>query len=247
MRFIAKQVARTAVQTGLASKQIPLTSEEASRRWSNFSSKSELLQELLVEQHFLCCYSELRADEVGLGYHIEHVHNKSQAPTETFEYANLAASALTNTDLAKPEIKAQSKDGIELTFGGHAKGKQAGVDWSRFISCHHLDCGRFFAYSSDGFVHTADTLNEEETANAIYTRDLLNLNSPYLVELRRQWWDELEQELEHSLQAQSDASVLAKTHLLPHVNPRNGMCSLSRFFSLTRRFYGARAEKLLSL
>lgn len=49
---------------------------------------------LLNEQYHLCCYSEVRADLRGLGYHIEHVENKSQHPERTFDYLNLAASAL---------------------------------------------------------------------------------------------------------------------------------------------------------
>ncbi|EJT4385593.1 TIGR02646 family protein, partial [Salmonella enterica] len=49
---------------------------------------------LLNEQYHLCCYSEIRADLRGLGYHIEHVENKSQQPGRTFDYQNLAASAL---------------------------------------------------------------------------------------------------------------------------------------------------------
>jgi len=58
-----------------------------------------VLQALLDEQYQLCCYSELRADQEGLGYHIEHLENKSQAPARTFDYSNLAASALRGDDL----------------------------------------------------------------------------------------------------------------------------------------------------
>ncbi|ELI0860547.1 TIGR02646 family protein, partial [Salmonella enterica] len=74
---------------------------------------------LLNEQYHLCCYSEIRADLRGLGYHIEHVENKSQQPGRTFDYQNLAASAL------------DSENGLHLfginAFGGHARGKQEAV------------------------------------------------------------------------------------------------------------------------
>jgi hypothetical protein len=55
----------------------PKTSGEATSRWSSFRHKASVMQYLLNEQNFLCCYSELRADQEGLSYHIEHVENKS--------------------------------------------------------------------------------------------------------------------------------------------------------------------------
>ncbi len=74
----------------------PHSSPIARERWRSFSSRNKrrLLSTLLNEQYQLCCYAEVRADLRGLGYHIEHVENKSQHPERTFDYQNLAASAL---------------------------------------------------------------------------------------------------------------------------------------------------------
>lgn len=211
----------------------PTTAEQATRGWGHFKHKEDILQSLLAEQYHLCCYSELRADELGLGYHIEHVENKSQNPARTFDYSNLAASALHSSDLQT--FKAQQDE----VFGGHAPGKQGDVDRSRFVSCHQADCSRYFAYLSDGRVVPMIHLTPAEQACARYTIELLNLNSGYLVTLRQQWWDELDHLFEtHQKQGWSLAD-LASVDLLP-VNQR-----LSRFFSLTRQFFGQIAEDVL--
>lgn len=77
---------------------------------------------LLNEQYHLCCYSEIRADLRGLGYHIEHVENKSQQPGRTFDYQNLATSALdSENDLHLFGINA---------FGGHSRGRGYGKVYS---------------------------------------------------------------------------------------------------------------------
>lgn len=139
---------------------------------------------LLNEQYHLCCYSEIRADLRGLGYHIEHVENKSQQPVRTFDYQNLAASALDSENgLHQFSIKA---------FGGHSRGKQEAVDMAKFIHCHMSDCSRYFAYLSDGRIVPADELNAQEMERAQYTIDLLNLNSGFLQTERRNHWEELE-------------------------------------------------------
>ncbi len=215
----------------------PQTSDQASTRWRSFGYKDAVLQRLLAEQFHLCCYSELRADEEGLGYHIEHVENKSQNPPRTFDYANLAASALdSRNDLGTFKVR-----GDEV-FGGHAPGKQGGqgpVDMDRFISPHQPDCRRFFAYLSDGRVTPAGDLDAPARDRAQYTIDTLNLNSPFLVTRRRQWWDELDELfLEHIEKGWSLPDLVAVDLV-----PSSGR--LSRFFSLTRQFFGPVAEQTL--
>ncbi|SFU97655.1 retron system putative HNH endonuclease [Pseudoduganella namucuonensis] len=216
-----------------ANEKPPQTAEQALTRWDSFRPKykREVIASLLNEQYHLCCYSELRADEEGLGYHIEHVENKSQNPQRTFEYSNLAASALGTPDLS--EYNAQ---GHEL-FGGHAPGKQQSVDPVRFVSCHQADCHRFFAYVSDGRVVPAQELVPQERERAQYTIDTLNLNSPYLVTQRRKWWDELDALFEEHVVKGWSLADLAAVDLVP-VNNR-----LGRFFSLTRQFWGPAAEQ----
>ncbi len=212
----------------------PQTPEQATSRWGSFSHKAYVKQCLLDEQYQLCCYSELRADEEGLGYHIEHVENKRQNPQRTFDYTNLAASALDSVnDLSA--FKAQEYE----VFGGHSAGKTQTVDMAKFISCHQPDCRRFFAYLSDGRVTTAQGLSAQDADKADYTIKLLNLNSPYLIIRRQQWWDELDQLFQEHEEKGWSLTNLAGIDLLP-CNQR-----LSRFFSLTRQFFGPIAEQIL--
>ncbi|MDQ0123350.1 uncharacterized protein (TIGR02646 family) [Pseudomonas lini] len=212
----------------------PMTSDAATSRWSSFGYKTQVLDYLLEEQYGLCCYSEVRPDRVGLGFHIEHVENKSQHPQRTFDYGNLAAGALdSQNDL--PALKTQ---GAEL-FGGHALGKSKGVDRGRFISCHQPDCVRFFVYLSDGRVVPADGLSTRDDDRARYTIDLLNLNSPYLQDLRQRWWEELEQLFEEHIGQDMNLHCLAGIDLIP-----TG-AKLSQFFSITRAFFGNIAEEVI--
>jgi uncharacterized protein (TIGR02646 family) len=212
----------------------PQTHAQATSRWGSFGHKETVLQSLLAEQYHLCCYSELRADQEGLGYHIEHVENKSQNPPRTFDYSNLAASALDSAnDLSA--FKAQRYE----VFGGHAAGKQQACDIGRFVSCHQSDCPRFFAYLSDGRVVPALKLNAQERDRAQYTIDTLNLNSPYLIMRRHQWWGELDQLFHEHKNKGWSLTDLAAVDLVPAGN------KLSRFFSLTRQFFGQVAEQTL--
>ena len=208
----------------------PHTTAQATSRWKSFGYKDKVQEYLLEEQYGLCCYSELRADIEALGYHIEHVYLKSQYPTRTFDYANLAASALDSEDIKI--IK-------EEAFGGHASGKKKDFNLSLFISCHDSDCERYFSYLSDGRIEPRIGLDAKDTKRAIYTRDLLNLNSPYLVTLRRRWYDELDDLFEEHIEKEWSLEDLAAIDLLP-INQK-----LSQFFSVTRQFFGVVAERTL--
>jgi uncharacterized protein (TIGR02646 family) len=215
----------------------PRTPQEATRRWGGFGHKEGVLQALLDEQYQLCCYSELRSDQEGLGYHIEHVENKRQSPELTFDYSNLAASALDSAN----DLGAFKARG-EAVFGGHTakkQGKPDPVDMARFISPHRPDCRRFFVYVSDGRVVAAVALNVDEKDQAQYTIDMLNLNSPFLVTRRRQWWNELDRLFQQHLDDGWSLEHLAAVDLVP----THG--KLSRFFSLTRQFFGAIAEQTI--
>jgi uncharacterized protein (TIGR02646 family) len=212
-----------------AHKQPPATPHDAETRWSSFGHKAALKERLLSEQYMLCAYSEMRADQEGIDYHIEHVRPKSQFPADTFLYANLVASALSDIDL-------QALLNNEI-FGGHAKLKE--YDSQLFVSCINPECSRFFAYLSDGRVEPASELAAGDRDKALYTRDLLNLNSPYLINRRRRWWDELDDLLQQHLDDPECVYHLAAVDLLP----TNGC--LSRYFSATRQFFGPIAEQVL--
>ncbi len=216
----------------------PTDAAEASLRWGGLASKADLLTNyLLPEQYHLCCYSELDAERLGIGFHIEHVENKSQVPARTFDYANLAASAF-SSDVGLPVAARQDWE----VFGGHAPGKQGhatAVDLARFVSPFQPDCAKFFAYLSSGQIEPRNGLTPKDDDRAQYTIDLLNLNSPFLVSLRREWWDDLDQHFsEHSERGWSLVH-LASVDL----SPKGGR--LSRFFSLTRQFFGPVAEEAL--
>jgi uncharacterized protein (TIGR02646 family) len=224
MRYIAKREGGYSA-LDLANLTPPETSQEASLQWRKFGwKKKELLKILLNEQHSVCCYSEVFAGDYHFFYHIEHVLNKSQYPLRTFEYGNLAASALSSADLAK--IKS---DGAGVAFGGHAPGKSKSVNAHLFISPHQRDCARFFAYLSDGSVVPAEGLNENDKVRATHTIDELNLNSQFLKQQRKSWFDELSEVVTQCLNDQTRLDKLSQLYLRPN---ENGLMS---FYSLTRQ------------
>lgn len=234
MRWVAK-LAGGGFHLSQAHLNPPRTREQATSRWGSFGHKSAVMTSLLHEQYKLCCYSEVRADEEGIGYHIEHVENKSQAPGRTFEYTNLAASAIASEFLANLARADQ--------FGGHAQGKVIGVDIAIFVSCHTQGCGSYFNFLSDGRMVPARDLSQADRLRAEYSIDLLNLNCGFLVNRRRSWWEELDALLMEHEDNGWDIESLAAIDLIPSgaVEPK-----LSRFYSLTRQFYGRHAEQAIS-
>lgn len=236
MRAIIKQ-GNGGYHLNQANVRPPATSAEATSRWHTFGHKPVVQISLLHEQYQLCCYSELRSDQEGLGYHIEHVENKGQNPSRTFDYVNLAASALdSNGDLGA--FKARGDE----VFGGHASGKQGvhgPINMGLFISPHWPDCRRFFTYLSDGRVVPASGLTSQERDQSQYTIDILNLNSPFLVTRRQQWWDELDRLYQEHVDKGWSLPHLIAVDLVPSAG------RLSRFFSMTRQFFGAVAEQTL--
>lgn len=238
MKHIAKQGAGTQ-KLQQADATPPQTAEEATSHWQSFRRHRQtlLIEHLLHEQYGLCGYSEVDAEHLALGFHIEHVENKSQNPARTFDYQNLIASAFSSTE-GLPSAKAQSWE----VFGGHAPGKQGRphpVDMARLVSPLLPDCARFFAYLSDGTVAPQLNLSAQDSDRAHYTINILNLNSPYLVSLRQEWWEELDALYQEHLPKGWSLEHLASVDLLPR-NQR-----LSPFFTLTRQFFGPVAELLL--
>ncbi|WP_108043774.1 retron system putative HNH endonuclease [Neisseria cinerea] len=210
----------------------PNTPQEATIRWQNFNDKLKNLELLLYEQYYLCCYSELRADEEGIGYHIEHIENKSQNPARTFDYTNLAASAFHSDNLKKLPNN---------VFGGHTVGKRGvngAVNMNQFISPLQANCADYFVYLSDGSIKPNAKLSQIEQDKAQYTIDILNLDCPFLRTKR----EEIYKELESLLDKHTDDEMVywAEIELFP-IKHR-----LSSFFTLRCLFFGNLAEQILA-
>lgn len=222
-----------------ANENPPQNHQNATSRWGSFGHKPQLLKLLIEEQYSLCCYSEVRADELILGYHIEHIENKKLNPQRTFDALNLAASAISDINITKLS-SSPSPTGLQATFGGHALGKQKSVDVAQFISPHDEGCFRFFTYLSDGRIMPSHDLTPQERERATYTIELLNLNSPFLVVERKNWWEELDELCEDHNDEHSDILFLIKIYLVPCQG------KAYPFFSLARSYFGNLSEKVLA-
>jgi len=231
MRLVTKNTARDAY-THLANETPPTTSAESSVAWRGFSGKNLLKSALLEDQHGLCCYTEIDADAEGWDYHIEHIENKSQNPSRTFDLQNLGASALSDKDLQK------IKPVKQYVFGGHAVKKVKNIDMTRFVHFHLPDCSKFFAYLSTGDVVPALGLNTQERVSAQYTIDHLNLNSPLLQLLRKKWHEELKEAYESSATDKKAVQELVRVHITP-MNHK-----LIRFFTLSQQFFVSNSPPL---
>jgi len=208
----------------------PLTPTAASRRWKSFRGKAEVIAQLEADQFGLCSYSEIRPDIFGLGVHIEHIEPRNKNPSRTFDYSNLALNALSSSDL--------SNISPLDSFSGHHKG--GNYDSALFISCFDARCSEFFVYLSDGRVEPASGLSQLDYDRAVYTRDLLNLNSPYLVNQRKNWLDELDFEIDKNINNIDALEILAYLYLIPSRN------LLDPFFSANRKRFSNLAEKVLN-
>jgi uncharacterized protein (TIGR02646 family) len=168
-------------------QEVPKKPEKA---WGNINRecKQEITTHYLrPEQYHLCAYTELNLDE--LGSHIEHIKPKSRYPECTFDYQNLVLSCFNSDEL-------QYHDYVDR-FGGHfksgdiSKGERDKYDPDLFISPLQAECEHYFSYEVNGRVEPNPKLSTEENKRAIYTRDVLNLNAPYLVRERRKVIEEM--------------------------------------------------------
>nr|WP_319396651.1 hypothetical protein [uncultured Desulfobacter sp.] len=79
-----------------------------------------------------------------------------------------------------------------------------------FISPLMPDSHHCFAYLSRGRVEPTQNFSVEDRSRANYTIDLLNLNAPFLVNSRRRWLIEIENEIERLLDDDSALRQLAE-------------------------------------
>lgn len=227
MKYIQKK-GNESYQLNKSHQMPPTTKEEARLRWKRFKHKAEVTDLLCAEQYGLCAYSEIRPDWYELGTHIEHVEPKSLNPQRTFDYLNLVLSALSDKDLQKVK-----KD----VFGGHAKQKK--YDATLFVSCLQTNCADFFAYLSNGQVEASRKLTSTDKEKAQYTIETLSLNSPYLINQRKKWLDELDAYIDEHIDNNWSLDALASIYL----EPCSGKCY--PFFTATCQRFGKYAKNYL--
>jgi len=127
--------------------------------------KKILHQALLDEQARVCCYCG-RSISLETS-HIEHFRPQENYPHLALDFMNLHASCIRETRPGAP------------LHCGHAKG--SGFDEAMHISPLDPECERRFVYALDGAILASDA----EDAAAVYMRDLLRLDIPF-VQTRRQ-------------------------------------------------------------
>lgn len=219
----------------------PASAKEARRQWGKFVGKREyglLFDLLLEEQYGLCAYSEIRPDEHELGFHVEHVKPKSKYPTQTFDHHNLVLSALSSQDLNALKIKysdnteeSESEQTSSYCFGGHAKLSR--FNKPEFLSPLRTKAKRnYFLYLNTGRVVPNPVKTRRYQKRAQYTIDLLNLNHPMLVAVRKEWIDEIDAFIDQHLEDDMCLECLASIDLIP----TNG--GLSNFFTATSQRFG---------
>lgn len=227
--------------------QPPQNSDEAKRRWKNLT-KSSLYEQLFVEQFGLCAYTELNIQDFReehnsiKGAHIEHIEPKSRFPQRTFDYSNLVLSALDSEDL----VKFNKGD----RFGGHHK--LSDYDSGQFISPLLLNVSDYFSYSSENgeiFPNVYLDINDREKAK--YTIDLLNLNASYLKNLRKNWLQELQAEIDKLIDIDSVDALknMAKCELCPYDSDNAAInrvtAQLRKFHSASLQLFGSLGQQVL--
>jgi uncharacterized protein (TIGR02646 family) len=212
-----------------ARPQQPQTADEARASWARLESHANVLRLLTEDQRGLCCYSEVRPDERGLGAHIEHVQPKSSYPHRTFDYQNLAMSSF-HADQLGHTTTISSGD----LFRGHFRRDQ--YDPVLFISPLDEDCSRYFTYLPDGQLVPATTLGAADQTRALYTINVLNLNCGVLQLWRRETLEALEQTLTAYTGSEEETM---------HVFLMRTQQQLQEFFSAVRQSGGPLAEEVL--
>tara|TARA_R110000765_G_scaffold352193_1_gene442137 strand:+ start:542 stop:1309 length:768 start_codon:yes stop_codon:yes gene_type:complete len=234
MRHIKKSTIYSERHLDKAALTPPTNSDEAKRAWKKLN-KDTLYNNLFEEQYGLCAYTELNIQDFKQtqnsfkGAHIEHVYPKSLRPAWTFNYRNLVLSALDSEDLNRFD-KAKR-------FGGHHKLNS--FDAELFLSPLLPNISNYFSFSSeDGEIFPNLTLDQDDKNKAKYTIDLLNLNAPYLKNARKNWLQELQNEINKLIEMESIEGLeqLAKCELTLY---RRNYSLINRPTSQLRQFHSA--------
>lgn len=169
--------------------------------WKSFRrnpAKNHLLETLLKEQGYICCYCGVAIDKGSC--HIEHLKPQSQDETVRFDYSNLMVSCQGEDD-EKPNIPLHC---------GHRK-----HNWYNeklLVSPLIKNCTDFFKYSASG-----EILPTEETSKklaAATTIENLALNIPKLQRMRQAAIDAAIELLESEEFDKEDIMKIIKDYLL---------------------------------
>lgn len=231
MRAVAKGGGHFALAARWVAHQAEIASGTASTNaWNNFGNKAGTRAACLAEQFSLCAYSELLLDETDLGMHLDHVKPKSKFRSDTFSHANLLLSAI--DDIGARALMAQD------VFGGHARGNRYHPVW--FIHPLKPDSRRFFHYASDGRIEPRRGMSTRDRRRALYTIGVMNLNAPILVNRRRRWIEEIEDEIDKLLGDVAALEYFAMVELCPTGD------RLRPFHSAVRSRFGTLGEAVIA-
>jgi len=231
MRSVAKGGGHHALAARWVAHQAELAAGTASNNaWNNFRNTAGTKTACLAEQFSLCAYSELLLDEADLGMHLDHVKPKSKFRGDTFNHANLLLSSI--DDIGSRALTKQD------VFGGHARGNRYHPVW--FIHPLKLDSRRFFHYASDGRMEPRRGLSTRDRRRAAYSIGIMNLNAPILVNRRRRWIEEIEDEIDKLLGDVAALEYFAMAELCPTGD------RLRPFHSAVRVRFGALGEAVLA-
>lgn len=231
MRPVVKGGGHHALVVRLLSHKNELAAGVASNNaWKSFGRRPETRAACLIEQWSLCAYSEVVLDESDLGMHLDHVKPKSKFKALTFDHANLLLSAI--DDIKARELTRQD------VFGGHARGNR--YHPYAFIQPLMADCRSYFHYVVDGRVEPRRGLSTRNRRCAAYTIAIMNLNAPVLVNRRRRWLEEIENEIEKLLGDAVALEYFATAELCP-TNDK-----LRPFHSAVRQRFGAVGDRVLA-
>ncbi len=231
MRPVSKGGGHFALAIRSARHQRELSVNAASKDpWSTFKYSAGTRDSCRNEQFSLCAYSEVELSETLLGMHLDHVKPKSKFPTDTFSHTNLLLSAI-------DDIKARSLTKRDV-FGGHARGDRYHPVW--FIHPLKPDSHLFFHYASDGLIQPRRGLSTRDRRRAVYTIGIMNLNAPFLVNLRRRWIEEIEDEIDKLLGQTTALQYFAMVELCPTGG------RLRPFHSAVRSRFGSLGEIVLA-
>lgn len=135
----------------------------------HYYSKPQLWAALLVEQGYLCAYCGCRLKNT---IRIDHVCPKSKYKTRTFNYRNLVAVCSgedINGERHCDNSKGSEKLPIKPTDG---------------------NCENKFSYDETGII------KEKEGDKSITVDDVLNLNTAFLIEARKNAWKIIKDDIE---------------------------------------------------